>query len=372
MLAAAAEQRIYVISGGERLHPNIYCFLVAHPGVGKTRSIRAAKKYYLETPVPLNAPTSMSASSMIDAVAASKRNVILSNGKELDQLEYNTLYITADELSAFMHKHDEEAMGVMSDFYDPQPYGQTRRGGDLKIKIKSPQINMICGTAPANLLNFMPEVAWGQGFCSRTIMVFSDERHIGDDFATKDTNLNPDLVTDLNHIAGLLGKFEVTPDYRSAVNAWRQGGEVPQPTHPKLIHYCTRRRVHLYKLSMLSALDRSDMLVLTKDDFTRALGWMVEAERTMPDIFKAGIGNADARAMDEIYHYVLTLGVRGPVAERKIINFAKELIPMHSIERVIGIMERAGMLTQAKLDPRTGLKMYKATVPDIDLDGNLI
>ena len=203
-------------------------------------------------------------------------------------------------------------------------------------------------------------------------MVFSDERHIGDDFATKDTNLNPDLVTDLNHIAGLLGKFEVTPDYRGAVNAWRQGGEVPQPTHPKLIHYCTRRRVHLYKLSMLSALDRSDVLVLTKDDFTRALGWMVEAERTMPDIFKAGIGNADARAMDEIYHYVLTLGVRGPVAERKIINFAKELIPMHSIERVIGIMERAGMLTQAKLDPRTGLKMYKATVPDIDLDGNLI
>src|SRR6267142_1276119 len=231
VLAAAAEQRIYVISGGERLHPNIYCFLVAHPGVGKTRSIRAAKKYYLETPVPLNAPTSMSASSMIDAVAASKRNVILSNGKELDQLEYNTLYITADELSAFMHKHDEEAMGVMSDFYDPQPYGQTRRGGDLKIKIKSPQINMICGTAPANLLNFMPEVAWGQGFCSRTIMVFSDERHIGDDFATKDTNLNPDLVTDLNHIAGLLGKFEVTPDYRGAVNAWRQGGEFhSQPT----------------------------------------------------------------------------------------------------------------------------------------------
>ncbi len=66
------------------------------------------------------------------------------------------------------------------------------------------------------------------------------------------------------------------------------------------------------------------------------------------------------------------MGSRGAVAERKIINFAKEHIPLHSIERVIGIMERAGMLVQAKLDPKTGLKMYKAAVPDIDVDGNLL
>jgi hypothetical protein len=315
----------------------------------------------------------MSASSMIDAVAKSKRNVVVTNGKDMDQLEYNTIYITADELSAFMHKYDDEAIGVMSDFYDPQPYGQTRRGNDLNIKIKSPQLNLICGTTPSNLMKYMPETAWEQGFTSRVIMIFSDERSIGDDFETKTaTGLSPDLVHDLNAIAGLVGKFEVTPDYRTAVNNWRNLGEPPQVSHPKLIHYATRRRVHLYKLSMVSAIDRSDVLLLTRDDFNRAMGWLLEAESTMPDIFKAGAGNADARAMDEIYHYVLTIGVRGPVAERKIINFAKEHIPMHSIERVIGIMEKAGMLRATNIDPKTGLRMYKAIVPDIDLDGNLL
>jgi len=360
-----------MISANEKLHPNIYCFLVGHPGVGKTRSIRAAKKYYLETQDPRPAPTSMSASSMIDAVAKSKRNVVISNGKNLDQLEYNTLYITADELSAFMHKYDDEAIGVLSDFYDPQPYGQTRRGNDLNIKIKSPQINLICGTTPSNLMKYMPETAWEQGFTSRIVMIFSDERHIGDDFAATDTSLSPDLIHDLNSIGSLVGKFEITEDYKSAVNNWRQLGEPPMPTHPKLLHYCTRRRVHLYKFSMVSALDRSDALLLTKDDFNRALGWMVEAEFTMPDIFKAGAGNADARAMDEIYHYVLTIGARGPVAERKIVNFAKEHIPIHSIDRVIGVMERAGMLQAVKLDPKTGLRMFKAAVPEIDSDGLL-
>jgi hypothetical protein len=310
---------------------------------------------------------------MIDAVAKSKRNVVITNGKDLDQLEYNTIYITADELSAFMHKYDDEAIGVMSDFYDPQPYGQTRRGNDLNIKIKSPQLNLICGTTPSNLMKYMPETAWEQGFTSRVIMIFSDERSIGDDFEIKTAaGPSPELVHDLNAIAGLVGKFEVTPDYRTAVNNWRTLGEPPQVSHPKLIHYATRRRVHLYKLSMVSAIDRSDVLLLTKDDFNRALGWLIEAESTMPDIFKAGAGNADARAMDEIYHYVLTIGARGPVAERKIINFAKEHIPMHSIERVIGIMEKAGMLRATNLDPKTGLRMYKATVPDIDQDGNLL
>src|SRR5258707_319158 len=198
-IAAAVEQRVYVVSGNERKHPNIYCFLVAHPGVGKTRSIRAAKRYYLETPDPRPAPTSMTAASMIDAVARSKRNVVFSNGKDMDQLEYNTIYITADELSAFMHKYDEEAIGVMSDFYDPQPYGQTRRGNDLNIKIKSPQLNLICGTTPSNLMKYLPDSAWEQGFTSRVVMIFSDERTIGDDFAEHNSNLNPDLIHELTH-----------------------------------------------------------------------------------------------------------------------------------------------------------------------------
>ena len=313
----------------------------------------------------------MSASSLIDAVAKAKRTIIrLPEGP----LEYNTLYITADELGAFMHEHDKEAIAVLSAFYDPTPYGQTRRGNDLNIKIKSPQVNLICGTTPSNLMSFMPEVAWEQGFTSRIIMVFSDQRTIGDDFADIDTNLSPELVHDLNRISSLVGKFEVTSAYRDAVNDWRKIGEPPKPTHPKLIHYCTRRRVHLYKLSMLSAIDRSDTLLLTVDDFNRAMGWLLEVEAEMPDIFKAGAGNADAKAMDEIYHYVLTTqGItKGAVPERKLVNFARNLLPISSLERVIKIMQTAGMIRPVSVDKRTGQTFWKAEVPDIDPDGDKI
>ena len=56
-IAACVEQKVYVPSGGENLHPNLYTALIAHPGVGKTRAIMAAKRYYLESPEPLSAPT---------------------------------------------------------------------------------------------------------------------------------------------------------------------------------------------------------------------------------------------------------------------------------------------------------------------------
>lgn len=371
-IAAALEQRVY-LQAKSILFPNIYCFLVGHPGVGKTMTIRAAKRYYAETPEPHIAPTSMTAASMIDALLRSKRSYVLHTDAGLQPLEYNSMYIGADELGTFMHKHENEVIAILSAFYDPDAYGHERRGGEIKIKIKSPQLNIICGSTPANLMNFLPESAWEQGFTSRVVMVFSDERTIGDDFSVKDSNLNPDLIHDLKSISGLMGKFEVTAEYRNAVANWRTLGEPPVPDHPKLLHYATRRRVHLYKLSMVSAVDRSDTLLLTRDDFNRAMGWLREAEMTMPDIFKAGAGNADARAMDEAYHFVLTscVGKDGMCPERKLTAFLKERIPIHSVVRALELMERSGQIKAVAIDKRTGQRMFKVGVPDIDMDGDL-
>ncbi len=162
-----------------------------------------------------------------------------------------------------------------------------------------------------------------------------------------------------------MGEFKVTEDYRTAVNNWRGLGEPPVPNHPKLIHYATRRRVHLYKLSMVAAVDRSDTLLLTKEDFNRAMGWLLEAEVNMPDIFKAGGGGADAKAMDEIYHFVLVSDRGQGVPEHKITNFARERVPIHSILRVIDVMERSGMIRAVAIDPKTKQRLYQAQVPDL-------
>lgn len=335
--------------------------IVGHPAVGKTRTIREGRGLYLKLPEPLKSPTSLTFASLVDNLAKSKRYIIQ---PPADPIEYNTMYINVDELGAFIHKYDNEMAAGLSAFFDPDPYSQARRTNDLKIKIDSPQINMLTGSTPQNLMQLMPESAWGQGFTSRLIMVFSDERIIGDDFALKEATNRDDLTHDLLQINNLMGQFIVTEEYRAAINDWRALGEPPTLSHPKLIYYMGRRRVNLYKLSMISAIDKSDALVIDKSDFNTAMGWLLEAEANMPEIFKAGATNADGQALDEIHHFVLITDRGQGVSEQAIIRFARERIPIHSIHRVIEILERSGQLHKIGMNSRTGFVFYAAAKPD--------
>lgn len=330
---------------------------MGHPGVGKTRTVRKAREYILEIPDYHIAPTSMTAASLIDTLVDSKRLIMRPGSEDLD---YNSMAIMADELGAFIHKYDDEMIAVLSAFYDPDPYGHSRRGKDIKIKIKSPQLNILCGTTPSNLMKFIPDGAWDQGFCSRLILVFSDERIIGDDFAHVTRGLSPDLLHDLKIINSQVGEYGVTSDYRDLVNQWRESGENPVPNHPKLLHYNTRRRAHLYKLCLVSAADRSSAPILTVDDWNRAKGWLEEVEALMPDIFKAGGVNADATAMEEIYHFVLMSGKTVP--EHKIVRFASGLTPAHSVGRIIENMMKAKMIEPVSFNKMTGSRDWRAIV----------
>lgn len=335
----------------------MYIFLVGHPGVGKTRTMREGRSLVENLADFHLAPISMTFASLVDSLAAAKRNIVR---PPFEPIEYNSMFVCADELGAFVSKYDNEMIDGLSAFYDPDPYQQVRRTSEIKIKIKSPQLNILCGTTPQNLTELMPEKAWGQGFTSRLLMVFSDERIIGDDFAPVEKTFTDDLKHDLELINMMFGEFQVTPAYREAVNNWRQLGEPPTPTHPKLTHYVTRRRAHLYKLSMISSIDRDGSLVLTVDDFNRAMGWMLEAEQTMPEIFKAGATNADGQAMDEILHFIRMTDTGFGVSEQKITRFAMDRIPLHSILRVIDIMEKGGKIFLKGTDRTTKLRYFAA------------
>lgn len=361
-IAAILEQKVYLTTSSP-IYPNLYVFLVGHPGTGKTRTINLAKRYISELPEHHIAPTSLTFAALVDCLQRHKRILVLHPNPPL---EYNSTLIMADELGTFIHKYDKEMADGLSAFYDPIPYGHERRGGDIKIKIKSPQINMLCGSTPSNLMETLPESSWGQGFTSRIIMVFSDERIVGDDFAKISRELSADLIHDLSLLNSIFGEFAVTADYRNLVNLWRQQGEQPSPDHPRLLHYNARRRVNLYKLSMVSCIDRSSVLLLTRDDFNRAMGWLHEAEALMPDIFKAAGGTSlDGKAMGEIYHFILTTDRGSGVAENKITRFAAERVPIHSILRVIEVMERSGQIKAVGMDKTTRQRLYKAQVPTL-------
>jgi hypothetical protein len=356
ILAAALELKVWIQTSSPQ-YPNLYTFLIGHPGTGKSRTVAEGRKLLMKLPDFFLAPISLTFASMIDALEKSKRSIIRQPEGEVT---YNTLFLCVDEMRTFIHKYDPEMISGLSHFYDPAAYQQDRRGREHKTRIECALLNMLTGATPQDLLSFMPENAWGQGFTSRSIMIFSDERIIGDDFAPKVKPPSDDLLHDLKVINSLYGEFTVTEAYRAAINQWRALGEPPTPDHPKLTHYITRRKVHIYKLSMLASVNRSGGLVLTEADFLQALEWLVEAETHMPDIFKAGAMNADAGAMDEIQHYVRINDLGTGVSEQRIVHFARERVPITSILRIIEIMEGAGQIVVKRIDKKTGARYFSS------------
>ena len=353
-ISAVLEQKVWITTSSP-MYPNLYTFLVAPPGGGKSRAINLAHDLISALPDPFIAPTSINAASIIDHLLECKR--IILNLPDAP-IEYNAMSILVGEFGTFMSSYDDDLMAILTDFYNVHSYGQRRRGGQLKIKIERPSLSLLIGTTPANLMKFMPENAWGQGFASRILFIYGDEKEIVDDFAQSKAELPADLIHDLGIINTLIGQFSVTMDYRKAINAWRELDEniPPKPNHPRLRHYNSRRKEHLYRLSMISAIDRGNALILTKDDFNRAMSWLIEAEQHMPKIFETTIDISDSAVMDEAVHMIENRG--GSITEGHLFRFVRQRVPAHAVSRIVEVMERSGMIQIVDQD-RFGAKTYR-------------
>lgn len=337
VIAAALEQKVWAPS--DRLFPNLYTILVGLPGVGKTRAIMRGRRFLAELPELRIAPTSMKMASLVDSLAASKRTMIGGT----PSTEFNSMTLVMDEWSAFMHAYDEELVAGLTTFYDAVPYDHWRRVMEIKIKIPSPMLNILAGTTPDNLARFMPAGAWGQGFASRVIFVYSDERSILDDFAQTSRPMPEEMIHDLRTINGLEGEFVVTQEFRDHALEWKKGLEKPQPTHPKLVGYNSRRRAHIYKLAMICAVDQGNELILTGKHWRDAQSILQQAEETMPLIFSRGIATADAAGMDEIVEYVRRSGT---VTQPRLWHEASLRVPIHSVQRVLSLLQLSGRIKQ--------------------------
>ena len=357
-IAATLEQKVWIPTLPV-MYPNLYIFLVAPPGVGKSRIINVGRDLVEFLPDPFIAPTSVTAASLIDAIKECKRQIMDPTGLSH---EYNSMSVLVGEFGTFMSQYDENLLAILTDFFNVTPYSQRRRGdpksGHLKILIPRPQLNMLIGTTPDNLIRFMPENAWGMGFASRIIFIYHDIKDIVDDFAPRPEILTTDLIHDLKIINSLIGQFDVTPAYQNAVNQWRNEMDEnvpPKPTHPRLKYYNSRRKEQLYRLSAISAVDRGNALILDSADFIRAMGWLVEAEQYMPQVFESG-GGVDASVMDEAFHLLLS---SGPMGEGQLIRYIRKRVPAHAVAKILEVMIQSGMARVTETD-RRGIRTLRA------------
>lgn len=349
-ISGALERRVWVRTLGSNLYPNTYIILVGPPGVGKTAVTSQVEKLWRgldEVQDPFyTAPTSVTKAALMDALCEAKRKLVMPP----QFIEFNSIAVNAGELGVFMPQYENEFMNTLTGLWDCHPYVERRRGKDIKFAIDSPSLTLLAATTPSYLNAFMPEGAWDQGFISRTLLVYSGGSKRVSLFAEPATNEAHfrELQNDLKLIKKYYGKISFDEDAAKRIGEWHLSGGEPAPTHPRLVHYLTRRTAHALKLCMVAAASRADFAYqINLGDVELALDWLFEIEHYMEDIFKAMNSGGDSTVMDEVWHHTFKLWAsngRKPIPESNIVGYLRTKVPSHSVLRVLEIMEREGRL----------------------------
>jgi len=348
-VAGVLERKVWIRSMNMDLYPNLYAVLVGPPGVGKTVATSIVEEMWRDITNLHVAPKSLSKASLIDSLHEAKRTKTIIETSTY--MEFHSLLVNAGELGVLIPTYDMDFMNVLTDIYDGRMYEERRRGNNLHIKIKNPQLNILAACTPSYLNSTLPEGAWDQGFLSRTFLIFSGDTNLVDIFGVEDTDQNRymQLKSDLRSINDMTGAFTFDPAAREAIREWHLAGGPPKPDHPKLIHYNTRRSAHLLKLCMVSSASRGSGKVISLDVYQEALGWLLEAEMYMPEIFKALGARGDGQVIEEAYHFLYSLYVakKQPIHEERLINFLAERVPSYNVLRIIDLMEKSGKMEKS-------------------------
>lgn len=372
IISSALERKVWVRTRGRHLYPNLYIFLVGGPGSGKGLVVDEISRFLTTISDPANpagtlnvAPLSVTTSSLVDAMNDAKRKIVRPT-ETPPYLEFHSLQVVVPEFSDFAPMYEARFMSALQSLYDcsdTSPFGEKRRGKDINIKIQSPQLSIIAGTTPSYLNSFMPEGAWDQGFISRTIMIFSGEMIVPDLFAEdhKRDSLFLELKADLKSIFNIFGKMEWTPEAAGAIQAWINAGQEPVPEHRKLLHYNSRRIGQVIKLCMVASVSRGADLLITIEDYQMALGWLLEAEYHMGDIFKSVSVGGDASAIDDCFGFIFQEWMRNktPIGEHRLVEFLRQRVPSHAVMRIIDVMIRSRMIESVDSAGPGGTFRYK-------------
>lgn len=349
-VGGAAERRVWFESAGEVSYPNLFTLLIAPPAVGKSVAIGAAERFWHFTKKLKVAPRSVTRASLVDVLADSKRSIPIKGGTNL--VEYSSLQVAADEFGVLVSAHDLDFLSVLNKLYDNPPiHSEKRRTMKIDHNIINPQLTILAGTQPSFLANLLPEQAWGMGFMSRQVMIYSGTPIKVKLFkiTLKDQALRSCLLSDMAQMAELMGQMRAEDEVENELQRWYDEGMPPIPEHSKLVHYNGRRIMHMAKLMMISCLSRGNDLTITTQDLSRARDWLLEAEIHMPDIFREMAGRSDGQVIAELHHFMFVLWSRSghkPIHESAIYNFLKTQLPSERIPRVLEVAERSNVIAR--------------------------
>lgn len=356
-ISGALDRRIWADLGPAPVFPNLYTMLVGVPGTGKSQACAPVRTLWTMCRELHVAPDNVTKAALIDSLHKNSR-FFLNDSVPGGMLEIHSVLVAAPELGVLMSKHDLEFISVLNHIFDSPPiYSEERRSMEgRQPEITNPQLTILSGAQPDFLGSILPEEAWGMGFCSRLLLIYAavpPKIKLFSKTSKPDPQLLKQLSYEMDGMANLYGEMSWTEEAQNAVAVWYDEGLIPVPTHSKLLHYSTRRLLLLTKLITIASISRKRDKIILAEDVERAKNWMLDAEKVMPDVFRAMLAKNDSELLQELHRYIWRLWAsalpeqRKPVAITEVYTFLKDRAPSERIDRLVDIAEKSGLLVRS-------------------------
>jgi len=298
-ISAALERRVHMKWFPIKIYPNQYIVLVGPSGRSRKSVALGIGKGLLQDVGAKLVSESIIREALIRFI---KNSVTNYTDPDTGKIEFqNAVTVVSSELSVFLGERDTKFLKDLTNWYDGEEGGWTyetkHQGTD---RINNICFNMLGATAPDWLPSMLPQEAVGGGFSSRIIFVVEEQKGkiVPDPNAQKpDESLKQELLEDLEQIRMLCGEYTFSDEAHDTYMEWypleeekMRAGNYPV-NDPKFEGYCERRATHIKKIGMALSASRGDDLVITIDDFNRALKILTVTEGKMSRAFRS-VGTA--------------------------------------------------------------------------------
>ncbi len=303
-IASVLKRKVY-LEWQTRIYPNFYIVLVGPPGGRKGTAMNLSLPMLQTLNVKL-AAEAITREALIREMTKSTDSYITA---ENESFQHCSLTIHAQELAVFLGQNNLQLLSDLTDWYDCKntwTYRTKNMGTDV---IEGVWVNLLGATTPSILQNSLPQDAIGGGLTSRIIFVYArgKEKIVPIPFRTaEEIEMQVALTQDLDDISLLNGPFRVSEEMLDFYVPWYVEHERNPPFKQDVFAgYNERKAMHSLKLSMIMSASRSSDMIISLEDFKRALDVLAEAERFMPQVFSGYGQRENAHLIPQIMNFIL-------------------------------------------------------------------
>lgn len=427
MIGAALQRRVWVTLRGRQLFPNTYLFLVAEPGIGKGMSLTPAKdiltwhKYHDKGPHDVESiyrkllhGTGMSAEDAVDRfltpakdggkVDEDKKNMTLiavgpdsttyeqlvqdmagnprmtsynapqKDGTTKRQLyTHNSFCFVSTELSNLIKKGSDSIVNLMLEAYDcceRYEYRTKHHGKDCVHRVC---LNFAAGTTPDYMARTFDDSLLNEGISSRSFFIFAFNKrfyrletgaHSEDQLHSKAT-----ILAWIRQLSTLYGEVKLTPEARDFLKSWYENIHPHSRPNkdPKMVHYYSRKELHVLKVAMALHFSNSLDLELTLKDITDALDVLEHAEKRMHLALQVGTQNPLANVARKIVRWFTARNNERATQNDIVSTFYTEARTADLVE-VLQFMVQTNKLSVEQSSNATYYKLNPKTAAETEID----